>query len=56
MHHVTLASYWTRTGVAAVEKPLVVGPVGGGVDPPLRLFPDAGRARHARGRFTRVDP
>jgi glycosyltransferase involved in cell wall biosynthesis len=42
VHHVTLASYWTRTGVAAVEKPLVLGPVGGGVDPPLRLFPGLG--------------
>jgi glycosyltransferase involved in cell wall biosynthesis len=43
VHHVTLASYWTRTGVAAVEKPLVLGPVGGGVDPPLRLFSELGR-------------
>ena len=29
-------------GVAAVTKPLVVGPVGGGVDPPLALFPTLG--------------
>ena len=43
VHHVTLASYWTRVGVAAVRKPLVLGPVGGGVDPPLRLFPELGR-------------
>ena len=38
VHHATLASYWTRAGVAAVRKPLVWGPVGGGVDPPLRLL------------------
>ena len=25
-------SYWTRTGVAVLDKPLVWGPVGGGVD------------------------
>jgi len=31
VHHVTLASYWTRAAVAAVDKPLVWGPVGGGV-------------------------
>ena len=43
VHHVTLASYWTRTGVSAVEKPLVLGPVGGGIDPPFRLFPQLGR-------------
>ena len=38
VHHVTLAAYWTRTGVAAIDKPLVWGPVGGGVEPPLRLL------------------
>ncbi|HEX6207117.1 MAG TPA: glycosyltransferase [Actinomycetota bacterium] len=42
VHHVTLASYWTRAGVAAVRKPLVWGPIGGGVDPPLRLVPELG--------------
>jgi glycosyltransferase involved in cell wall biosynthesis len=42
VHHVTLASYWTRAGVAAVGKPLLWGPVGGGVDPPLRLFTQLG--------------
>lgn len=42
VHHVTLSSYWTRVGVAAVQKPLVLGPVGGGIDPPLRLTPDLG--------------
>ena len=34
VHHVTLAAYWTRAGVAVLEKPLVWGPVGGGVEPP----------------------
>jgi glycosyltransferase involved in cell wall biosynthesis len=42
VHHVTLASYWTRAGVGAVPKPLVWGPVGGGVDPPIRLLAELG--------------
>jgi glycosyltransferase involved in cell wall biosynthesis len=42
VHHVTLASYWTRAGVANVGKPMVWGPIGGGVDPPLRLVPELG--------------
>jgi glycosyltransferase involved in cell wall biosynthesis len=42
VHHVTLASYWTRTGVAVVRKPLVWGPVGGGVNPPRVLIPALG--------------
>ncbi len=42
IHHVTLASYWTRAGVAAVGKPLVWGPIGGGVDPPMRLLRELG--------------
>lgn len=42
VHHVTLASYWTRAGVADIGKPLVWGPIGGGVDPPMRLFPELG--------------
>jgi glycosyltransferase involved in cell wall biosynthesis len=42
VHHVTLASYWTRAGVAALQKPLVWGPIGGGVDPPLRLLSELG--------------
>ena len=62
VHHVTLAAYWTRTGVAVLDKPLVWGPVGGGVEPPLRLlgelswrglFEDAGRVltRRLLGRL-----
>jgi hypothetical protein len=43
IHHVTLASYWTRAGVAAVGKPLVWGPIGGGMDPPMRLLRELGR-------------
>jgi glycosyltransferase involved in cell wall biosynthesis len=34
IHHVTFASYWARTGVAKLCKPLVWGPVGGGVEVP----------------------
>ena len=42
IHHVTLSTVWTRVGVAVVAKPLVWGPVGGGVDPPLRLLRELG--------------
>jgi glycosyltransferase involved in cell wall biosynthesis len=42
VHHVTLAAYWMRTGVAAVNKPLVWGPVGGAVGPPWRLLGELG--------------
>lgn len=42
VHHVTLASYWTRAGVASVRKPLIWGPVGGAVEPPVRLLPILG--------------
>ena len=38
VHHATLANTWTRAGVARVHKPLVWGPVGGGVEPPARLL------------------
>ncbi len=34
VHHATFASYWARTGLAALEKPLVWGPVGGAVEVP----------------------
>jgi glycosyltransferase involved in cell wall biosynthesis len=42
VHHVTMSTIWTQVGVAAVEKPLVWGPVGGVVEPPLRLLPQLG--------------
>jgi glycosyltransferase involved in cell wall biosynthesis len=42
VHHVTFAAYWMRTGVAVVDKPLVWGPVGGGVEPPWRLLAQLG--------------
>lgn len=42
VHHVTLAAYWMRTGVADVAAPLVWGPVGGAVEPPWRLIPELG--------------
>jgi glycosyltransferase involved in cell wall biosynthesis len=51
VHHVTLSSYWTRVGVAVVRKPLVLGPVGGGVDPPLRLFRELGPRGMAEDAF-----
>jgi glycosyltransferase involved in cell wall biosynthesis len=38
VHHVTLANYWTRVGVTAVQKPFVWGPVGGGVNVPFSLL------------------
>jgi glycosyltransferase involved in cell wall biosynthesis len=42
VHHVSVATIWTRAGVAAVPKPLVWGPVGGGVEPPLSLMTELG--------------
>ncbi len=42
VHHVTLAAHWTRTGVTAVDKPLVWGPVGGGVEMPPSLITELG--------------
>jgi glycosyltransferase involved in cell wall biosynthesis len=42
VHHVTFATAWTRAGVMRVDKPLVWGPVGGGVRPPWRLVPELG--------------
>jgi glycosyltransferase involved in cell wall biosynthesis/thiamine kinase-like enzyme len=42
IHHVTLAASWTRAGITSVDKPLVWGPVGGGVETPLSLLADLG--------------
>jgi len=42
VHHVTLAAYWMRTGVAVVPKPLVWGPIGGAVEAPLQLVGELG--------------
>jgi glycosyltransferase involved in cell wall biosynthesis len=42
VHHATISTIWTRVGVAAVAKPLVWGPVGGVVEPPLRLLTQLG--------------
>jgi glycosyltransferase involved in cell wall biosynthesis len=42
VHHVTLAAYWLRTGVSVLDKPLVWGPVGGGVEVPWRLLTQIG--------------
>jgi glycosyltransferase involved in cell wall biosynthesis len=43
VHHVTLAAFWMRVGVAALDKPLVWGPVGGAVQPPWPLVGELGR-------------
>jgi glycosyltransferase involved in cell wall biosynthesis len=53
VHHVTLAAHWTRAGVTAVPKPLVWGPVGGGVEMPLSLLRELGLrgAMDEIGRF-----
>jgi glycosyltransferase involved in cell wall biosynthesis len=42
VHHVTIAAYWLRVGVAALDKPLVWGPVGGAVSTPWRLAGELG--------------
>jgi glycosyltransferase involved in cell wall biosynthesis len=42
VHHVALAASWMRCGVATLGKPLVWGPVGGGVETPIRLLGDLG--------------
>lgn len=38
IHHATFATFWARAGIAWLDKPLVWGPVGGGVEtaPSLR--------------------
>lgn len=41
-HHATLAAYWMRTAVADLGLPLVWGPVGGAVEPPIGLVPELG--------------
>ena len=43
VHHATLAAFWLRVGVAAVDKPLVWGPVGGAVNVPWPLLTELGR-------------
>jgi glycosyltransferase involved in cell wall biosynthesis len=43
VHHVTLAAFWLRVGVAALNKPLVWGPVGGAVGVPWPLVTELGR-------------
>lgn len=42
VHHVTLAASWTRAGVTVIDKPLVWGPVGGGVESPISLASELG--------------
>jgi glycosyltransferase involved in cell wall biosynthesis len=42
VHHITLAAYWGRLGVGHLQKPLVVGPVGGAATSPIRLLPTLG--------------
>ena len=50
VHHATLAAYWTRAGVAVLDKPLVWGPVGGGVEATTIAVERDGVARPVRGR------
>ncbi len=38
VHHVGLASFWARAGVSAVDRPLVIGPSGGGTEAPWGLL------------------
>lgn len=38
VHHATFATHWARIGAASLPKPLVVGPVGGSVVAPPRLW------------------
>jgi glycosyltransferase involved in cell wall biosynthesis len=52
VHHVTFANYWTRAGVAVVDKPFVWGPIGGAVDVPVRMWGILGW-RGARSEATR---
>jgi glycosyltransferase involved in cell wall biosynthesis len=47
IHHATMSTVWTRVGIASLPKPLVWGPVGGGVEPPWSLLPELG----VRGLF-----
>jgi glycosyltransferase involved in cell wall biosynthesis len=42
VHHVTFSSYWSRAGVAKVNKPMIWGPVGGATTAPLSMFPAMG--------------
>lgn len=44
VHHATFATFWTRAGVSGVAKPMVWGPVGGGVSTPLVLASELGLA------------
>jgi len=54
VHHVTLAAYWTRAGAATLDKPLVWGPVGGGVELPLSLLGELGAAGTAEFLSRRI--
>jgi glycosyltransferase involved in cell wall biosynthesis len=47
VHHATIASFWTRCGLDVLDKPLVLGPVGGGVGCPTSLLTSLG----VRGMF-----
>jgi glycosyltransferase involved in cell wall biosynthesis len=46
--HVTWANVWLGSTASLVGPPFVLGPVGGGVDPPFRLLPTLGRRGMAR--------
>lgn len=42
VHHATFASYWGRTGLVDLGRPLVWGPVGGAVELPRRFWAAVG--------------
>lgn len=44
VHHATFATYWARAGAAWLDRPLVWGPVGGGVTTPRPLWTELGPA------------
>jgi glycosyltransferase involved in cell wall biosynthesis len=46
--HVTWANAWLGSTAALIGPPFVMGPVGGGVDPPLNLVPTLGTRGAAR--------
>ena len=37
-HHVTFSADWSKAGVAPLDTPFVWGPIGGGVETPVRLL------------------
>ena len=55
VHHATFASYWARTGLAALDKPFVWGPVGGAVELPRGFWITMGARGAGRGGLAAGD-